>query len=416
MKVSVGIVSAEVVRIDLLKPCVCNGQEYQGEQEFRTESGRLYWRGVAYDTLCFMSDCSSLEPVFCVHDAVIGIDFHWERCEDQVFGGNVRLVIEDGKVRVVNDIDIEDYLVSVISSEMNSNASLEFLKAHAVISRSWVMTQILNRNAGCDTTEDKCVFSPLIDNGRHIVWYDRDSHSLFDVCADDHCQRYQGLTRVTNPLAREAVMQTEGEVLMYGDNICDARFSKCCGGMMEKFSVCWSDRDFPYLQSVPDKYCNTRDWRVLSQVLNSYDQETLDFYRWTVRYTQEEIAGLIREKSGVDFGQILSLVPLKRGLSGRIFELEIVGTKFSQVIGKELEIRKWFSKSHLYSSAFDIKTEYDGAGADIPSAFVFEGKGWGHGVGLCQIGAAVMGDMGYNYQKILSHYYPGAYLDKFSLV
>lgn len=308
----------------------------------------------------------------------------------------------------INVLPLEEYLACVVSSEMSATASLEFLKAHAVISRSWLLAQIRSTHK---QTSPQSVFRTT---GQLLKWYDHDDHLLFDVCADDHCQRYQGTGRMNNANAPEAVSQTRGRVLMYGGEICDARFSKCCGGRLELFSSCWDDEDKPYLVSKPDiindvrarevkeAFCNTDDTAVLSQVLNNYDQETHDFYRWTVAYTTAELSRLVAKKSGLDFGTVLDLRPLKRGPSGRIVLLEIVGTRMSLTVGKELEIRKWLSPTHLYSSAFSVERTEDG--------FVLHGKGWGHGVGLCQIGAAVMGTLGYSYDEILQHYYPGSEL------
>ena len=341
---------------------------------------------------------------------------------------------------------MEEYLKSVISSEMSATASLQLLKAHAVISRGWLLAQI-NKRKETKTNHETSYYRT--DKGI-IRWYDREDHTLFDVCADDHCQRYQGITRQTNDRVRQAVDETCGQVLTYNGQICDTRFSKCCGGIMEEFEACWEDTHIPYLKAKPDtdddslpipdltieenarewiihnqwptvngqrstvngqchSFCNTKDKRILSQVLNHYDQETTDFYRWTVVYTQEELSQLVQERQGIDFGRILSLRPLRRGKSGRIIELEIEGEKQSFTIGKELEIRRTLSKTHLFSSAFVVEAQY-GADVSAPERFVIHGAGWGHGVGLCQIGAAVMGEKGYNYEEILLHYYEGAKL------
>lgn len=338
---------------------------------------------------------------FTLKDVVIGIGFHWERKEDQTFCGALLLKMEEGQVRAINVVPVETYLTSVISSEMSANASLELLKAHAVISRSWLM-RILNDNLNLNPQ-----LSPLTSHlspDRIIRWYDNEAHVGFDVCADDHCQRYQGVTRQSNPQVVEAIEATRGQVMTYEGKICDARFSKCCGGMTEVFESCWENIRHPYLVAKPDPYCNTNDKRILSQVLNNYDQETVDFYRWTVSYTTDELSELVSRKSGIDFGRILDLVPQERGASGRIITLKIVGEKRTLTVGKELEIRKWLSESHLYSSAFEVEKTADG--------FILHGKGWGHGVGLCQIGAAVMGDQGIPYDEILSFYYPHAELTK----
>lgn len=345
-----------------------------------------------------------------LHDVRIGIGFHWDRTEDQLFEGTMEIRDNgDGTKTAINTLDVEDYLTSVITSEMAATSNIELLKAHAVISRSWVLRPMWGETASlkdasgegwCDTPD------------RHMVWYERDTHVGYDVCADDHCQRYEGITRRDeHPEAakrvKEAVDATRGVVLVDPtDNnaICDTRFYKCCGGRTEEFETVWAPRHYRYLLSVECPYCNTNDARVLSQVLNNYDRETQDFYRWTVRYTAEELAAIIREKSGIDFGEIEALRPVKRGPSGRIYELEIVGSKHKMIVGKELEIRKWLSKTCLYSSAFEVERE--------ETDFVLRGKGWGHGVGLCQIGAAVMADKGYTYEQILAYYYTNAQLKK----
>lgn len=345
-----------------------------------------------------------------LHDVQIGIGFHWDRTEDQLFEGTMEIRDNgDGTKTAINTLDVEDYLTSVITSEMAATSNIELLKAHAVISRSWVLRPMWGETASlkdasgegwCDTPD------------RHMVWYERDTHVGYDVCADDHCQRYEGITRRDeHPEAakrvKEAVNATRGVVLVDPtDNnaICDTRFYKCCGGRTEEFETAWAPRHYRYLLSVECPYCNTNDARVLSQVLNNYDRETQDFYRWTVRYTAEELAAIIREKSGIDFGEIEALRPVKRGPSGRIYELEIVGSKHRMIVGKELEIRKWLSKTCLYSSAFEVERE--------ETDFVLRGKGWGHGVGMCQIGAAVMADKGYTYEQILAYYYTNAQLKK----
>lgn len=370
---------------------------------------------------------------FTLHNVTIGISYHWERQEEQTFTGKLKLITGGENVIAINILPVEDYLVSVISSEMSATSSLEFLKSHAVISRSWLLAQIENRDRKNVhkslqqnfTTDENCI----------IRWYDREDHKLFDVCADDHCQRYQGITKASNPSVAKAVKETEGMVLMYGDEICDARFSKCCGGVSETFDTCWEDKDYPYLQPViddsenkdipdlsieenaekwirttPAAFCNTHDEKVLKQILNNYDQETTDFYRWKVKYSQKEISELIHRKTGIEFGDIKDLIPMQRGKSGRISRLKIVGTLRTVTIGKELEIRRALSESHLFSSAFVIdKTEVAGS---VPSEFTITGAGWGHGVGLCQIGAAMMGEKGYYYDKILLHYYRNAEIKK----
>lgn len=353
--------------------------------------------------------CSN-DATFTLCNVTIGIDYHWQRQENQTFKGILTVIRDGDLLTAVNIISIEDYLVSVISSEMNPNANIEFLKAAAVISRSWVRRQQINRIANHQ--------SPTYQAGQKhthstiVEWHDHQDHTLFDVCADDHCQRYQGLTRIINPNALLAVKETSGQVLTYGEEICDCRFSKCCGGTTEQYNTCWEDKSVPYLQSVRDAdpkdghiFCNTTDKSVLSQVLNSYDQETTHFYRWTVNYTQQELRQLLFKKLNRDFGQIKALTPIHRGPSGRISLLKIEGTTDQLSIGKELAIRSALSESHLYSSAFTVEpTDINNEG--VPQRFVIQGKGWGHGVGLCQIGAAVMASEGYDYQQILQHYYP----------
>ena len=365
-------------------------------------------------------------PTFLLKNVRIGIGFHWDRLEDQEFEGTLEIRDNaDGTQTAINRLDVEDYLSSVITSEMSATSSLELLKAHAVISRSWVLRPIISPSTCTDKPD-------LSDPDRHVIWYERDAHEGFDVCADDHCQRYEGITRRDeHPEAaanvQKAIDATRGQVLMYDGKVCDARFYKSCGGATELFENAWANEHYDYLEPVrdeigtplpdltieenaqefirtsPSAYCNTTDARVLSQVLNNYDQETKDFYRWTVRYTKEELSEIIRERSGIDFGEILDLVPIKRGPSARLYEMQIVGSKRTMVIGKELEIRKWLSKSHLYSSAFVVDRNEAGD-------FILTGAGWGHGVGLCQIGAAVMADKGYTYEQILAHYFPGSTL------
>jgi len=373
------------------------------------------------------------ESSFTLHAVTIGVDFHWERKEDQVFKGSLKYIVEDNKITAVNVLSIEDYLTSVISSEMRATASEEFLEAHAVISRSWLLAQI--QKSRRLKSEGKKYDTHFVSEKEIIKWYDREDHLNFDVCADDHCQRYQGITRASSPAVVKVIENTYGEVLTYDGNICDTRYYKCCGGMTELFENVWEPVNHPYLSGIADNetvaenknidltdekeaikwisgkpaaFCNTSDSEVLTQVLNDYDQETVDFFRWKVTYTQKELSSLIKERTGIDFGIITGLVPLERGVSGRIIRLQIEGTKETMIIGKELEIRKSLSKSHLYSSCFYV--EKTGSGEE--TVFIIHGAGWGHGVGLCQIGAAMMGARGYSYSEILGHYFPGATLKR----
>lgn len=410
--VSVGIVGAESITFTL------NGYGEDGSSRTATiHNGLIQYDGKAHTRLCFKPQ--SPDDSFSLMDVVIGVNFHWQRLETQTFRGSLRLLADGGKIWAINDLPVEDYLESVISSEMSAQSSLPLLMAHAVISRSWLMSQIDGNTAPNTQASHGDAF---------IRWYDHTDHILFDVCADDHCQRYQGITKETSPNVAEAIRRTRGELLTYGDEICDARFSKCCGGAMEEFQYCWDDTPKPYLKGIgdtpeetipdltveenarqwilssPKSFCNTTDKRILSQVLNDYDQETTDFYRWRVSYTQEELSKLVEKKLGAGLGTITDMRPLKRGTSGRICELRITGTKKTIVVGKELEIRRALSESHLYSSAFVVEKQGD--------TFTLIGAGWGHGVGLCQIGAAVMGDKGYAYDEILRHYYPGAEIEK----
>ena len=394
--VSVGIVSAEKIAFTLNAPYTAKGEKLTGNQEVEFSEGGILWRGNQYRELTFTPQ--SDDASFSLHDVTIGVNFHWERKETQVFSGTLRLVVEADKIVAINELPVERYLTSVISSEMSASASKEFLKAHAVISRSWLLAQMEKRkqldNGG------GAFFSFVKKDDELIRWYDREDHTIFDVCADDHCQRYQGITKQSTPAAEQAISETRGQILAYGDEICDARFSKCCGGETEEFQYCWEDTPKPYLVSFHDPYCNTNDKNILSQVLNDYDQETIDFYRWTVEYTQEQLSELINRKLKDDFGTITDLIPVERGKSGRIWKLKIVGTKKTFSIGKELEIRRALSETHLLSSAFDVEKQGD--------RFILHGKGWGHGVGLCQIGAAVMGEQGKTYDEILLFYYRNA--------
>ena len=418
--VDVGILLAEQIKFDLTGGFSSSIGKVCAKNTVFIENGTLVFNGVECDEIVISP--LSAESRFTLHDVVIGVNFHWQRKESQTFMGELRFIVESGMVSAINRIDVEDYLVSVISSEMSATSSLEFLKAHTIVSRSWLYAQI------CRKEKNATACLGWENDDEVIRWYAREDHTLFDLCADDHCQRYQGVTRSLNPNVERAVRETCGKVLMYGDEICDARFSKCCGGVTERFSACWENVDYNYLavlrdsdsgeplpslsteegarawiEAVPHSFCSTNDKGVLSQILNGYDQETNDFYRWRVEYTQEQLSRLVARRSGIDFGIIEDLQPVERGGSGRLVKLRIVGSKATRVVGKELEIRRWLSESHLYSSAFVV----DRVAGDGNVNFVIKGAGWGHGVGLCQIGAAVMGEKGYSHSAILSHYYPG---------
>lgn len=434
-QVRVGILSASAISFTLTGIYSTPGAEVvTGHHEVRlSESGMtLEWEGRSYTTLEF-TPTSYPGDTFELEGVTIGINFHWERRENQRFRGSLRLMVADGKILAINLVDIEDYLVSVISSEMSSTSSPQLLRAHAVISRSWVLAQMDKDGSRKDVRRPQVTqCSP----GTLIRYWDHDDHEHFDVCADDHCQRYQGITRVNTYEAAGAITATRGEVLTFDGQLCDTRFSKCCGGVFEKFENCWEDVEHPYLQprrdgtdpmdypdlsdeatarewilDSPAAFCNTTDRRVLSQVLNSYDCETPDFYRWHVELSCERIRHLITDRTGSDLGDIIDLKAEARGTSGRIFRLRIIGTKGELVIGKELMIRRALSDTHLYSSAFVVEREDIGADG-VPGRFILHGAGWGHGVGLCQIGAAIMGERGYAYNEILRHYYPGAKLTK----
>ena len=398
--VTVGIVSAEKISFVLNKPYTAKGEVLTGHQTVEFFEGGILWRGNQYRELTFTPQED--DASFSLHDVTIGVHFHWERKETQEFCGTLRLVVEADKIVAINELPVERYLTSVISSEMSATASLEFLKAHAVISRSWLLAQMIKRQQ--QEKGGASFFSFIKKDDEMIRWYDRDDHTIFDVCADDHCQRYQGITKQSSPAVEQAIQATRGQILAYEDEICDTRFSKCCGGQTEEFQYCWEDTPKPYLLSFHDPYCNTSDKHILSQVLNDFDQDTPDFYRWTVEYTQEQLSELVNRKLKDDFGTITDLIPLERGKSGRIWKLKIVGTKKTFTIGKELEIRRALSETHLYSSAFEVEKQ--------GNRFILHGSGWGHGVGLCQIGAAVMGEQGKSYNEILLFYYKGADIQK----
>ena len=428
-QVTVGIMSERQIRFVFNGTYLANGVPVSGEHEAHTDGKQIFWNGNRYTRIVFTPEKEDYS--FCLKEVTIGVKFHWERKEDQTFKGNLNLIVENGLITARNALSVEDYLLSVISSEMSATASLELLKSHAVISRSWLLAQIRKNKELAGKKPDS-----LIRTDKELIhWYDREDHINFDVCADDHCQRYQGITRACTEVVAQAIQATHGEVLTYDGEICDARFSKCCGGIVEEFSSCWeninppyltalrddkNEKDFPdlknedtarqWIYTSPTAFCNTTDKKILSQVLNNYDQETTDFYRWSVVYSQSELAHLIHEKSGIDFGEIIDLKPIERGTSGRLVRLQIQGSKQTLIIGKELEIRRVLSPSHLYSSAFVVEREDIQNG--IPQRFVIHGAGWGHGVGLCQIGAAVMGEQGYPYREILLHYFVGANIEK----
>lgn len=410
-RLEVGIMSGSEIEFEIIS-------DGAGRQKVEYSQGRISYNGALYDELVFEAQTEATmfaEPSFILYGVTIGVDFHWERKVTQKFAGTLKFIVDGGKVTAVNIVGVEDYLLSVISSEMKASAGLEFLKAHAVISRSWVMAQVEHRQSHVSRTPGpSCPVSEPVEGAEeYIKWFDHDDHTLFDVCADDHCQRYQGLTMAVGDTVHKAVDQTWGLVLTSEGKICDARFSKCCGGRMELFSTCWEDKDYPYLQPLPDTadcveggevFCDTKDEKILSQVLNDYDLETRDFYRWRTEYSRTEVSDLVRRRSGMDFGTIRDLVPVERGPSGRLKRLKVVGDKKTMIIGKELIIRRWLSDSHLKSSAFEVHWDGD--------HLTLDGSGWGHGVGLCQIGAAVMAAKGYTFDRILLHYYPGSTLER----
>lgn len=432
--VTVGIVSAQKIHFSLNKPYLAKGEKVLGEQVVEFSEGGVLWNGNQYSQLTFHPQ--SADASFSLSDVTIGVNFHWERKETQTFLGTLRFVVESDKIVAINELPVEKYLESVISSEMSATSSLELLKAHAVISRSWLLAQMKKRREVAESGNNFFSFTKKEDT--LIRWYDREDHTLFDVCADDHCQRYQGITKETSPHVAEAIRQTKGQILMDGDEICDARFSKCCGGITEEFQYCWEDTPKTYLTAVrdialgvehtlpnltneeeaekwirfnPPAFCNTQDKKILSEVLNDYDQETVNFYRWKETLSQEKLQQLIADKLKMDLGAILDMKAVERGKSGRISKLQIIGTEKIFTIGKELEIRRTLSDSHLLSSAF-VVDKYDKDEQGVPQRFELIGAGWGHGVGLCQIGAAVMGEQGYHYDAILLHYYQGAEIKK----
>jgi len=442
--IEVGILSSKTIHFKLngtfrqtdTRATVCNSEGSASVTGYSSFSLNINGKEQTFNDFVILEPGNESSDDFELFQVIIGIQFHWERAENQRFRGKLKLYIEKGELTAVNILSIEEYLLSVISSEMSSSSSLELLKAHAVISRSWLLAQIEKgkrvKSAGYTTF--------FKNEDGYIRWYDREDHDRFDVCADDHCQRYQGITMISSKQVYEALRVTNGEVLTYNGNICDARFYKCCGGVTENFENVWEPTHHPYLTKVidnrtipegyemdltkeenaekwilsaPDAFCNTHDKTVLSQILNGYDQETPDFYRWETTLTQAEIKELLLRKVSIDVGDVIDLIPVERGVSGRLIRLKIVGSTRNIIIGKELEIRKALSKSHLYSSAFVVEKTYAPDGKNkVPASFVLKGAGWGHGVGLCQIGAAVMGTQGYSYEEILAHYFPSTTLEK----
>lgn len=434
-QVAVGIMCGSEIRFSLSGAYRCGGIAVCGEKKAIFSGGKILFEGNAYAELLLTpqtSDCT-----FTLYGVTIGKKFHWERQENETFAGALKLLPDGAVLHAINVVDIETYLQSVISSEMSSTAPIEYLKTQAVVSRSWLMRILSERNRGI--THRSVEKNEAFGDGvvRHIAWYENDNHKLFDVCADDHCQRYEGISHIANPNAERAVAETCGEVIISGSEVCDARFSKCCGGVSERFSACWEDSDKAYLQpvrdsedeaaavpdlsaeanaelwirSAPDSFCRgDGEDSVLSLVLNDYDLETHDFYRWREEYTNARLASLLREKTGTNFGEVIDLRPMRRGASGRIVELLVSGTKAQMVIGKELEIRRCLSESHLKSSAF-VVDRLDVSPQGVPARFVLVGAGWGHGVGLCQIGAAIMSSRGYGYREIIAHYFKNSKIE-----
>lgn len=427
-QVRVGIMNEPMVEFELNGDYRVDGEHVTGNQLARCVDGMVEWNGKKYNDILFEPTNVDTDS-FTLENVTIGVSFHWKRKEDQTFRGALHLIVENDRITTINILSVEEYLLSVISSEMSATASLELLKAHAVISRSWLLAQIHKDNVATAERPGLHQEFETSNDDEEIKWWDRDDHVNFDVCADDHCQRYQGITRASTEAVRQAIEATWGQVLMYGGELCDARFSKSCGGVYEQFENCWQDECHPYLVarrddddemnfpdltrednaadwilSSPQAHCNTTDKEILSQVLNDYDQETTDFYRWCVEYTQDELSSIIKERTGDDYGRIIDLEPVARGTSGRLYKLRIVGEKMTKTIGKELSIRYALSHSCLYSSAFIVE-KINEIPDGFPEKFVLRGAGWGHGVGLCQIGAAVMGAKGYSYQQILLHYF-----------
>lgn len=425
MNIKVGISRGAKIEFSLNADFILkqNNSTTRGNFVVEFSNNGILFNNRIFDELYFTALPSS---TFELKDVVIGKDFHWQQKRHQHFEGDLRIVPDGNNLVAINVVDIEKYIYSVIASEMSSTSYVELLKAHAVISRSWI-------SAALRSAKKQPIITPQTDtfqeSNSYIRWYERDAHTLFDVCADDHCQRYQGIPSVETSALRHAIESTAGEVLTYNGEVCDARFSKCCGGYTERFSACWADRELPYLisksdsttdlelrltdegearrfiSSSPEVFCNTTDKAIIHQVFNDYDQQTQTFFRWQVKYSPSEFSEIVCSRSGYDFGDIIDIVPLRRASSGRITLLKVIGTKLIINVGKELEIRRWLSRSHLYSSAFVVDRDSGGN-------FVLSGAGWGHGVGLCQIGAAVMAARGYSYRQILEHYYKGVDIKK----
>lgn len=435
--ISVGLIKSSSINFELYGDFRVRSvsHNFSGKYSAYLENGKITLTGVNFSQTF---DGVILEPrdptseTFLLKNVTIGVSFHWERQKDFRFHGALKLIVSESNILGINLLPLEPYLTSVISSEMSTSSPKELLKAHAIISRSWVIAQLKAKK----DKKEKGITETITDD-EIVRWYDRNDHDLFDFCADDHCQRYQGITKKYNDRAVAAVEETRGVVIVYKDEVCDTRFSKCCGGISESFENVWEPEAKPYLTSVvdykfepenfntnlrneqnvkkwingsPSAFCNTKDDKILSEILVDYDRETQNFYRWKEEYSQDELAELIKKKSGIDFGTIKDLVPIERGLSGRLIKMKIIGTKKEMIIGKELEIRRVLSESHLYSSAFYIETRDLKEG--IPSKFVIYGSGWGHGVGLCQIGAAVMGEKGYMFDEILLHYFKNARIER----
>lgn len=438
-QISIGILTAGEIRFELYGDFifVLSNKKLSGRFTAGLDDNKIKIRQESNEVfsakeIIFVPDDIETES-FLLRDVVIGKKFHWEKKENQRFRGSLKLIIEGNEITAANVIPLEEYLTSVISSEMSPNSSLELLKAHAVVSRSWLMSQLEKQK----NNKKEKISNEIITDDEIIKWYDREEHAVYDFCADDHCQRYQGVTKIINDNALNAINTTRGLVLTYDNKICDTRYSKCCGGLTETFDNVWGNEKHNYLapivdykfeldgidydlhnehsaekwiQSNPHAYCNTTDKRILSQILVDFDKPTNNFFRWIVEYTQEELGGIIKKKSGIDFGNILDLIPIERGFSGRIIKLKIAGSKKTITIGKELEIRRILSKTHLYSSAFIVTKEE--ITNEVPGKFILHGAGWGHGVGLCQIGAAVMGEIGHGFDEILVHYFNGAKIQK----